>query len=129
MIDAAQIAQMIGGRRIGEGKYRGLCPVCGKDHFYVTDGDKWTMLYCHAGATFQQLCDALSIKATDCAPGKYTPPPYDPSNDMQTLALAIADLRKKKYLSDSDKDFVKKAKRRLKKNNSWRRAVEFAKSC
>lgn len=129
MFNAEHIAQIIGGRRIGEGRYRGKCPVHGKEHFYVTDGEQGTMMYCHAGATFSELCESLGIKPTDCFPGKYTPPPYDPSNDMTTLTLAVADLKKGKSLSASDIDFVKKAKRRLKENNNWRNAVEFAKSC
>tara|TARA_R100001510_G_scaffold57759_1_gene67543 strand:- start:4149 stop:4538 length:390 start_codon:yes stop_codon:yes gene_type:complete len=129
VIDAAQIAQMIGGRRIGEGKYRGLCPVCGKNHFYVSDGDRSTIMYCHAGASFKEICDALGIKQTDCAPGDYTPPPYSPNDDIAVVTLAAVDLHKGKTLSESDIRFVKKAKARLKKNNQWRRAVEFAKSC
>tara|TARA_A100000171_G_C2074612_1_gene116495 strand:- start:412 stop:801 length:390 start_codon:yes stop_codon:yes gene_type:complete len=129
VIDAAQIAQMIGGRKIGKGKYRGKCPVCVKDHFYVSDGDKWTMMFCHAGASFKELCDALGIKQTDCAPGDYTPPPYNPNNDIEVVALAAVDLRKRKELSESDINFVNKAKARLQKNKQWRRAVEFAKSC
>ena len=129
MISAAQIAQMIGGRKIGEGKYRGLCPVCKKDHFYATDGDTCTMLYCFAGASFKEICDALGIRQTDCAPGDYKPPPYDPSSDIEAIALAAVDLRKQKKLSESDINFVKKAKARLQKNKQWRRAVEFAKSC
>ncbi len=129
MIDAAQIAQMIGGRKIGEGRFRGKCPVCVKDHFYVSDGDRGTIMYCHAGASFKEMCDALGIKQTDCAPGDYTPPPYNPQDDMTAVTLAAVDLRKGKTLSQSDISFVNKAKARLKKNKQWRRAVEFAKSC
>ena len=103
--------------------------MCAKDHFYVTDGDTCTILYCFAGASFKEICDALGIRQSDCAPGDYKPPPYDPSRDIQAIALAAVDLRKRKKLSKSDINFVKKAKARLQKNKQWRRAVEFAKSC
>ena len=129
MIDAQQISELIDGKRIGDGRYRGKCPVHGKDHFYVTDGDRGTMMFCHAGATFSELCEALGIKTTDCFPGEYTPPPYNPQADMTAVTLAAVDLRAGRTLSDSDISFVNKAKARLKKNNQWSRAVEFAKGC
>jgi hypothetical protein len=127
MNDAEALSQFYNARRLGEGKYTAVCPVCDSTSqtLYLTDGRKCTLIYCHSGCTKEQVLAAVGLKVSDLFANDmpYKRPPYDPKDDLANMVIIragiINDRLDGRECSDSDKVWIKGVVNRLKSNDCW----------
>ena len=118
MIKAEELASSIpNSRKIAEGRYVAQCPVHGGgDSFYISDGDKGTLLYCHAGCSVHSILKALDLNWQDLFGQPGVRRKYDPSNDALVMALYRQQLKDKKEIGAKDGRLVSAASDRLFRN-------------
>ena len=115
MIRASDLCSRLNrARELGEGRWVAQCPVHqGGDNLYVTDGDKGTLFFCHAGCKKEEILQAIGLTWRDLFTGKAPRKIYDPSGDAMTLLIYRADVALGKNISSSDMRWVNAAGARL----------------
>ena len=104
-------------REIGEGRYVAQCPAHkGSQNFYISDGDKGTVFYCHAGCKKEDILESLGLTWSDVFSGSAPKRMYDPIDDAMVLLLYRTDSALGKQISTKDARFVNAAGSRLHKN-------------
>lgn len=72
---AAQLAQLLNGRKVGRGKYLAKCPAHGDDHasLAISDGEQGVLVYCWAGCDTRDVVAALGLKLSDLFYSRVSP--------------------------------------------------------
>tara|TARA_R110001606_G_scaffold329549_1_gene476790 strand:- start:182 stop:580 length:399 start_codon:yes stop_codon:yes gene_type:complete len=128
LIEAAALSEFFEGRRIGEGKYLSLCPLCSSksETLYLTDGRKGTLIYCHSGCDKEDVLAEVGLKLQDLFSNSHTfvKPPYDPAEDLHRVDIIRSFIKEKKEkgepIRESDVVFANSVKARLKSHNCWK---------
>ena len=119
MLKAEELANAFpGSRQLKPGRWVTRCPVHdgGSQNLYITDGDKGTLIFCHAGCETQEILATVGIGLKDLYATKAPRRLYDPSNDVTAMLIYRAHVAAGKHVSNTDAKFVNGVSSRLRKN-------------
>ena len=119
MISAEQLANAFqGSRQLKPGRYVTRCPIHngGSENLYITDGDKGTLIFCHAGCETKEILSTVGIGLKDLYSTKAPRRFYDPSDDVITMLIYRSHVASGQKVSNGDARFVNGVSSRLRKN-------------
>ena len=119
MLKAEELANAFpGSRELKPGRWVTRCPVHdgGSQNLYITDGDKGTLIFCHAGCETREILSTVGIGLKDLYSTKTPRRFYDPSDDATAMLIYRAHVAAGKRVRKSDARFVHGVSARLRRN-------------